>query len=331
MPASRGASCVVAVAGEGAGGPVEKIQPAVGADPQPPVAVLKQDADPVVAEARRVRGIVDVVHEALGGAIPSIEPVHGSHPQRAGRVFEDRQHPIVGEARRGRGIVAVVDEGPGRAVVPLEPPKGCDPQVPTAVVIDRMDPVTREARGVGRIVPEALERTARPVEAVEPRGEGADPEISLTVDVDGLAASAASFIAMAGDEIRIAQSAMMMIHDAWGVAIGNSVDMQAMADVLEKLDGQIADIYANRSGRKANTFRRLMDAETWFTSEEAVANKLADSVSDAKAENRHDLSQFKNAPEQDTEQESIPLKINAAEVQRRLRVLELDGHEFTEQ
>jgi hypothetical protein len=70
-----------------------------------------------------------------------------------------------------------------------------------------------------------------------------------------------------------------------------------MAGLLEKLDGQIADVYSSRSRRKASTFRALMDDETWFTAEEAVAAKLADSVTEINATNTHDLSQFKNAPQ----------------------------------
>jgi ATP-dependent protease ClpP protease subunit len=102
----------------------------------------------------------------------------------------------------------------------------------------------------------------------------------VKVDVLGLAASAASFIIQAADEgqLRMAEASMMMVHDAGSVVMGNAEDMRAMADVLEKLDGQIATIYAGRSGRRADTFRKLMDAESWFTAQEAVDHKLADAV-----------------------------------------------------
>jgi ATP-dependent protease ClpP protease subunit len=123
-------------------------------------------------------------------------------------------------------------------------------------------------------------------------------EARVEVEIDGLAASAASIIAMAGDEIRIAENAMMMIHDAWALAMGDSTDMLAMAALLEKLDGQIAGVYAARSGRRPETFRNLMDQESWFTGEEAVSNRLATKVIPNKkaAAMAFDLSGFKNAP-----------------------------------
>lgn len=107
---------------------------------------------------------------------------------------------------------------------------------------------------------------------------------AVTMVIDGLAASIASVIVQAADpkELRIADNAMMMIHDAWGFAIGNSAEMLEVAALLEKLDGQIADVYATRSGKKAKEFRKLMDAETWFTGEEAIAAGLADAVIESK-------------------------------------------------
>jgi len=98
----------------------------------------------------------------------------------------------------------------------------------------------------------------------------------VEVDIDGLAASAASFLAMAGNEIRMLQSSMMMIHDAWGVVVGNAADMADMAAVLDKIDGQIAGMYAAHSGGDPVSFRTAMDAETWYTAEEAVDAGLAD-------------------------------------------------------
>lgn len=98
------------------------------------------------------------------------------------------------------------------------------------------------------------------------------------VEIEGVAASAASFIAMAGDEIHMAENAFMMIHQAQGFAMGPESEMRKMADVLDKMDETIAKIYANRSGRKPDTMMRMMVDETWFTAEEAVEAKLADNV-----------------------------------------------------
>jgi ATP-dependent protease ClpP protease subunit len=97
--------------------------------------------------------------------------------------------------------------------------------------------------------------------------------------VDGIAASAASFLAMAGDEIVIEKPAKMMIHNALvGYGIANKRDLRELADVLEELDGTIAQMYADRSGRPVAEFADAMDRETWYGSAAAVAAGLADRV-----------------------------------------------------
>ena len=98
------------------------------------------------------------------------------------------------------------------------------------------------------------------------------------VIVDGLAASAASFIAMAGDTIEMSPGSMMMIHEAHGLAMGNAADMRDLADLLDKTSANIANIYADRSGRPAAEHRSAMKAETWYLDQEAVDAGLADSV-----------------------------------------------------
>lgn len=100
----------------------------------------------------------------------------------------------------------------------------------------------------------------------------------VVVHVDGLAASAASKLAMAGDEVLMAPGSMMMIHKAWTVAYGNSSDLQATAALLDKIDGELAAEYANRSGQTTDQISQWMDEETWFTAQEAVDAGLADSV-----------------------------------------------------
>jgi ATP-dependent protease ClpP protease subunit len=100
----------------------------------------------------------------------------------------------------------------------------------------------------------------------------------VDVKIDGIAASAASFIAQAGDSIEMAEGSMMMIHDAWGMFVGNSADGQRFVDSLEKVDGEIAGTYSRRSGRSASEFRALMDEETWLSATEAVGLGLADRV-----------------------------------------------------
>lgn len=98
----------------------------------------------------------------------------------------------------------------------------------------------------------------------------------LTVTVDGLAASAASFVAMAGDTVVMAPNAEMMVHDAWGFALGDAETMTRTAADLDRVSENIASIYAARSG--TDGWRDVMRAETWFSADEAVAAGLADSV-----------------------------------------------------
>jgi ATP-dependent protease ClpP protease subunit len=114
----------------------------------------------------------------------------------------------------------------------------------------------------------------------------------VTVHIDGIAASAASFIAMAGDEIIIARNAQMMIHDGMGIVFGNEADMLKQAEVLGSLSDNIADIYSQRAGGTQDEWRGLMRAETWYNGKEAKASGLADVVTDVddeEAQNRLNL------------------------------------------
>jgi ATP-dependent protease ClpP protease subunit len=106
-----------------------------------------------------------------------------------------------------------------------------------------------------------------------------DHPARVTVKVDGLAASAASIIAMAGDTIEMGDGAFMMVHRAHGLAYGHRGDLRELADVLEKADGEITGIYARRTGKSVETVRGWVDAETWFTGPEAVEAGLADTAS----------------------------------------------------
>lgn len=109
---------------------------------------------------------------------------------------------------------------------------------------------------------------------------------TVNVIVDGIAASAASFIAMAGEKVSMAPQSVMMIHDASGLVIGNSRDMQEMADLLEKTSDNIAAVYAQRAGGDVEDWRTAMRAETWYSDQEAVAAGLADEVVGSEAEDK---------------------------------------------
>ena len=101
-------------------------------------------------------------------------------------------------------------------------------------------------------------------------------QAEVHVIVDGLAASAASVIAMAGDRITMNRGATMMIHDASGGAWGNAQTLEETAEILHKLSDSYADVYAARAGGDRAQWRAAMQAETWYTAEEAVAAGLAD-------------------------------------------------------
>jgi ATP-dependent Clp protease protease subunit len=102
----------------------------------------------------------------------------------------------------------------------------------------------------------------------------------VDVIIDGIAASAASFIAMAGASVTMGETSMMMIHNAWGGCFGDRRDMSATADLLGKIDGQIAAIYAQKAGATTNVaqFADAMDSETWLTGAEAKRLGLCDNV-----------------------------------------------------
>jgi ATP-dependent Clp endopeptidase proteolytic subunit ClpP len=137
----------------------------------------------------------------------------------------------------------------------------------------------------------------------------------VTATVDGLAASAASFIVQAADEVVMGFGAEMMIHDASAVCWGNAADMEETAKVLNQLSETIASVYAERAGGTTEEWRTAMHAETWYTAEEAVAAGLADRVvtrkgNDAEEDeapaNKFDLSIFAHAGRRDAPRPMVP-------------------------
>lgn len=108
-----------------------------------------------------------------------------------------------------------------------------------------------------------------------------DHPANVNVIVDGLAASAASFIAMAGDSIVMNRASQLMMHDASGFCFGNAADMAVMQALLDRVSDTIAGIYAAQAGQDSAFWRDLMVAETWYSSAEAVAAGLADTAADA--------------------------------------------------
>ncbi len=104
----------------------------------------------------------------------------------------------------------------------------------------------------------------------------------VTVNILGLAASAASVIAMAGDMIRISKIGFLMIHNAWSIVIGNKDDLRAAADTLELFDESILTIYTSRAKAEDSAIRKMMDNETWIGADDALEYGFADELIDAK-------------------------------------------------
>lgn len=120
---------------------------------------------------------------------------------------------------------------------------------------------------------------------------------TVTVWIDGIAASAASYVAMAGDEIVMPENAFLMIHDPSGLVMGTAADMRDMAGTLDKIAASMLRGYAAKSGKPEEEIAALLAAETWFDAAEALeaglATRLAEPMRIAAA---FDIGQFRNAP-----------------------------------
>ena len=155
----------------------------------------------------------------------------------------------------------------------------------------------------------------------------------VIVQIDGLAASSASVVAMAGDEITIAANGFVMIHRPWNVAIGDSGELRKSADILDKLEEKIVDSYAGRVSVKRPEIVQMMADETWLNAEEALAAGFVDSIGaeQTAAAMAFDLSRFRHPPEalsvRPPRGEIVRLQEAAdaaREVAVRLRLLDID-------
>lgn len=144
----------------------------------------------------------------------------------------------------------------------------------------------------------------------------------INIDITGIAASAATIIAMGGDRIRIAENASFMIHRAWSIAIGNSAAMQDVKESLDKVDTQLAATYAARTGRTPAKMMELMIGKldgTTFTGSEAVTERFADEVLPLK---KRDKSGAASASSLLAPEAAARFK---AMVMARARVVQIDG------
>ncbi len=124
---------------------------------------------------------------------------------------------------------------------------------------------------------------------------------NVIVSIDGIAASIASIIAMAGDEIIMAENSFMMIHDPWTAVVGTADDMRDMAETMDKVREQLLSTYVKRSGADKETISNMMQAETWLTADEAKELGLADTLSEplqiAAYVDKSLMSKYKHVPE----------------------------------
>ena len=126
----------------------------------------------------------------------------------------------------------------------------------------------------------------------------------VVAHIDGLAASIASIIVMAADEVRMAQNAFFMIHEPWSIVIGDAEMMRAEADLLEKVSGTLVNAYTDKSGLSADEVHDYMAKETWFTAQEALDAGFVDVIEEQDSEENakakvtlFDLSAFANVPD----------------------------------
>jgi ATP-dependent Clp endopeptidase proteolytic subunit ClpP len=100
----------------------------------------------------------------------------------------------------------------------------------------------------------------------------------LTVEVLGIAASMASVIALAGQTLVMGEGSFLMIHNPWTITWGDASDLRKTADTLDKVKGELLNIYTSRSGLSAKEITEMMDAETWLTADESVDKGFAHEV-----------------------------------------------------
>lgn len=100
----------------------------------------------------------------------------------------------------------------------------------------------------------------------------------VVAHIDGMAASAATYVALAADEVEMSDGAMFMIHNAWTFAFGNASELVDTAALLEKIDANLLRDYQAKTGASAEQIKQWMDAETWFNAEEALTNGFVDRI-----------------------------------------------------
>lgn len=120
----------------------------------------------------------------------------------------------------------------------------------------------------------------------------------LMVDIDGVAGSIATVIALAGDTVRMAENGQFFIHNPWGMAVGTAQDMLKMADGLNKIRGSMLDTYMHHTSASRREISTMMDEETWFTASEAQAIGFVNEITPAvRMAASFDLSRYRKVPQ----------------------------------
>ena len=137
----------------------------------------------------------------------------------------------------------------------------------------------------------------------------------VTIHIDTLAASIATVVACAADRVKINSNGKFMVHRAWTVAMGNCKEFRSMADLMELMDGDIADVYAYRTGKDKDELLAMMDKETWLSAEDAAEIGFVDEVVQVNSKEKP------KAEAKPVVKAICPaIQIAAAETGRRLRV-----------
>jgi len=129
---------------------------------------------------------------------------------------------------------------------------------------------------------------------------------TVTTRIEGLAASIASVIAMSGKKVQAYDNIMLMIHNAWTFMIGNQYEMRDIADLLEKIDGNILDAYQKKTKKAKRDIAEMMKNTTWMTAKEALDQGFVDVIVDGKSVKADfNLSIFANLPEEFKEDKEL--------------------------
>jgi len=150
----------------------------------------------------------------------------------------------------------------------------------------------------------------------------------VNVYVDGLAASIASLIAMAGDKVIMPENAMMMIHSPWTFAVGNAQDFRKLADDMDKIRDSMITAYESRSALTTEEITKIMDAETWLSAEDCLEYGFADEIEEAKqvaaCVDEKYFSRYYNAPKELLKPDEPDEEVKARELLKQKLALELE-------